>query len=227
LIGVDSGGAAADVERSAMADDPFAEEAVVGAQSGPPPEQPSWLTQANDPSQEDEMKPSWLKPAAEPARIDEAPVPGDTTAGTTGPPPMDISCFKLPKEIAAMRGLNVISSFLLALLAALKLEQNGSDVSSGVISIYIFAFAFVLFIFETHLSFTAKIIAENLGFMYRATGRFCFMLLLGMLCFSNAPMAGLGYFVGIWVILTACFNGFIFFKFPDYERSCRIVDLGE
>lgn len=27
------------------------------------------------------------------------------------------------------------------------------------------------------------------------------------------------------VILTAVFNGVIFLKYPDYEKSCRIVDL--
>jgi len=174
------------------------------------------------------MKPSWLSDPVPEATAGDDPFPGSTPAPPgSSEPPMDISCGKLPREIAIMRCTNVVSSFLLALLAALKLEKGGSNVSSGVIALYIFVFAFILFIFETHLSFTAKIIAENLGFMYRATGRVCFMILLGMLAFANASLQGLGYFVGIWVILTALFNGFIFFKYPNYERSCRIVDLGE
>ena len=34
-------------------------------------------------------------------------------------------------------------------------------------------------------------------------------------------------FSGVLLIVTALFNGFILFKYPMYEKSCRIVDLGE
>ena len=47
-----------------------------------------------------------------------------------------------------------------------------------------------------------------------------------MLCFSKDPLPPFGYFVGIWVILSALMNTYILFKYPNYERSCRIKDLG-
>lgn len=90
---------------------------------------------------------------------------------------MDISWGQLPRNIVVMRACNLIASFLLAVLAALKLEKNTGDITSGVLSLYIFVFALVIFFFELHSSCSAKIIAENLGFMYRAVGRVCFMLL--------------------------------------------------
>ncbi|KAJ8601679.1 hypothetical protein CTAYLR_007463 [Chrysophaeum taylorii] len=209
-------------------DNPFADESVTATKAADQQgATPSWLTPAAPEAKDSGSQPSWL--TAEP--VQDSSVPGSAAApplgGETGPPPMDISCGKLPREIAAMRCGNVVASFLLALLAALKLEYNTGNVPSGVISLYMFVFALVIFIFETHFSCSAKIIASNLGFMYRAPGRMCFMILIGMLCFSNEPMPGLGIFIGLWVILTALFNGFIFFKYPAYERSCRIVDLGD
>ena len=126
-----------------------------------------------------------------------------------------------------MRTMNVCSAFLLACLAALKLQRVDGDVAGGVIAMYLFFFGCLLFFFETHFAFIAKPIASNLGFMYRATGRAGFMVLLGMLCFSKDPLPPFGYFVGIFVILTALLNAFILFKHPNYERSCRIKDLGE
>jgi len=44
-----------------------------------------------------------------------------------------------------------------------------------------------------------------------------------MLCFSGYH--ALGVFTGCVVCFTALFNGFIMFKYPDYERSMHIHDL--
>ncbi|KAJ1454653.1 hypothetical protein M885DRAFT_521603 [Pelagophyceae sp. CCMP2097] len=110
-------------------------------------------------------------------------------------------------------------------MASLKLGSGTAAISSGVIAIYLFAFAFLIAIFEVHCGCTARAIAHNLGFMYRATGRFMFFLLVGLLCFSGYH--ALGTFTGVFMLFTAVFNGFIMFKYPAYERSMRIVDLGE
>ena len=100
-----------------------------------------------------------------------APAPGSDE------PLMDISCARIPKEIAVMRAGNVVAAFLITCLAALKLQEVSGDVAGGVIALYLFFFGCLIFFFETHISFIAKSIASNLGFMYRATGRACFMIM--------------------------------------------------
>ena len=43
----------------------------------------------------------------------------------------------------------------------------------------------------------------------------------------SVNIAGLAIFTCILLIATAFYNAFILFKYPDYEKSVRIVDLGE
>jgi len=236
-----------------MADynNPFADPSVTGAaQPSSSSDTPSWLApEPPGPSSSEgrtgSNQPPWL---SDPVPPTQSGPPGSEFSSTPPPasgssqPLMDISWGKLPREIVLMRIANLCSAFLLACLAALKLQKNTGDVSSGVISFYLFAFAILIFTFECHVSFLGKVIADNLGFMYQAPGRASFMILLGMLCFSDEPLPGFGYFVGIFVIVTALLNAFIMFKvgccyfffkskcfvqFPNYERSCRINDLGE
>lgn len=104
-------------------------------------------------------------------REPEAPPPADAPAFVPSPSgeTMDISCWQLPKPIAAMRLSNVISAFLLALVAVLKIDSGSADISTGVVALYTLSFALVIFVFETHLSCTAKVIASNLGFMFFIT----------------------------------------------------------
>ena len=131
----------------------------------------------------------------------------------------------LPQPIKAMRLSNVVSAFFLGMFSVFKLLSLPT-IPSAVIALYLLVFGALIFTFELHISCTAKVIAGNLGFMYRAIGRTCFMILVGMLTLSHTGSI-FGLFVAILVITTALFNGFILFKFPDYEKSCRIVDLGE
>ena len=218
-----------------MEDNPFADSSVSGAaaSTAPPPNdsEPDWMKtsapspmHAPPPEPVSSAQPGWMKdpapPAAPPAEgaYPAAGVPG-------GPPPMDISWTQLPRPVLLMRLSNVVAAFFLALVAVIKLTGLTAGFSTGVVCVYLFMFGLLIFTFELHCSCTAKMIAENLGFMYRATGRSAFMILVGMLCFSG--LHTIGYFTGVLLIVTALFNGFILFKYPMYEKSCRIVDLGE
>lgn len=215
-------------------DNPFEDPSISGAAASaapPPTSEPSWMS-APPPEAETtnpispggsklppatSQQPGWFSspaPAA-PAYREDLP----------GAPPMDISIFQLPKAIQAMRLANVLSSFFLALIAVFKLMSSGANISAGVLSVYLFAFGVLLFAFELHLSCFARAIAANLGFMYRATGRATFMILVGMLCFSG--FSPIGDFTGVLLVSTALYNGFILWKYPNYEKSCRVVDLGE
>jgi hypothetical protein len=214
-------------------DNPFEDASISGAASAAPPppddSQPSWMNAAASPVHTDPAPP----PAGDPQWLSDPKPPGAPLADQAGgypdvpggPPPMDISLMQLPRPVLAMRLSNVVAAFFLALVATIKLMEMTAGISTGVICIYLFLFGLLLFTFELHCSCTAKMIASNLGFMYRATGRMCFMVLVGMLCFSG--LHALGVFTGVFLIVAAFYNGFILFKYPMYEKSCRIVDLGE
>ena len=61
--------------------------------------------------------------------------------------------------------------------------------------------------------------------VHSAMGRFWFLILVAI---SAASGHGLwGIFTVILVVCTAVVNAVIWWKYPDYEKGCRIVDLGQ
>ena len=157
-----------------MADDnPFDDASVSNA-----PE-PNWAM-AN-PMGERDAEPSWARdapPAIEPPpppplaeepawarRAPAAPPANTAPLAPAGQPPMDVSCLQLPKPIMGLRAANLISAGFLALTAILKLMTMPS-LTSAVVCLYLLTFAVLLTVFELHMGITAKLIADNLGFMY-------------------------------------------------------------
>ena len=53
--------------------------------------------------------------------------------------------------------------------------------------------------------------------MHTSLGRFCFMILVPMITFSGYQ--GLGIFTGVFIILTAMLDGFVIFRYPQYESD--------
>jgi len=199
----------------------------------PPPPPPT--TEPTEPAAGAE--PDWAAPAQTPASPDwaqTAPAPAPSlnerfgaavvgAAVNAAKPPMDMAFMSLPKPILAMRACNVVSAFMLAFIAITKLLGT-ENVSAAIIAIYIFVIAVVLFLFELHIPALGRGIAENLGFMYSAMGRFWFLILVGILASSGHGI--LGTFTVVLVVLTAIVNGAVWYQYPDYEIGCRIVDLG-
>ena len=64
-----------------------------------------------------------------------------------------------------------------------------------------------------------------MGFLYSAMGRFWFLILVAILAASGHGLWGI--FTVILVVCTAVVNAVIWWKYPDYEKGCRIVDLGQ
>ena len=79
--------------------------------------------------------------------------------------------------------------------------------------------------FELHIPQLGRGLAENLGFLYSAMGRFWFLILVAILAASGHGLWGI--FTVILVVCTAVVNAVIWWKYPDYEKGCRIVDLGQ
>jgi hypothetical protein len=139
-------------------------------------------------------------------------------------PPMDMSFLNLPKPILAMRFMNVLSAFMLSFCAVTKLMTT-DRLAPGIVAIYIFIFAVAIFLFELHIPQLGRGLAENLGFLYSAMGRFWFLILVAILAASGHGLWGI--FTVVLVVCTAIVNAVIWWKYPDYEKGCRIVDLGQ
>ena len=199
--------------------------AAGGAAAAPPASspEPDWAKPAPAPSNE----PAWARtPAPAPApslneRVGAAVVGAAIGAAT---PPMDMSFLNLPKPILAMRFMNVLSAFMLSFCAITKLMTT-DRLAPGIVAVYIFIFAVAIFLFELHIPQLGRGLAENLGFLYSAMGRFWFLILVAILAASGHGLWGI--FTVILVVCTAVVNAVIWWKYPDYEKGCRIVDLGQ
>jgi hypothetical protein len=185
--------------------------------------EPDWAKPAPAPSNE----PAWARtPAPAPAPSLNERVGAAVVGAAIGAakPPMDMSFLNLPKPILAMRFMNVLSAFMLSFCAITKLMTT-DRLAPGIVAVYIFIFAVAIFLFELHIPQLGRGLAENLGFLYSAMGRFWFLILVAILAASGHGLWGI--FTVILVVCTAVVNAVIWWKYPDYEKGCRIVDLGQ
>ncbi len=59
-------------------------------------------------------------------------------------------------------------------------------------------------------------IANNFGFLFSPIGRICFLIFIGIICFSFKTLVG--YIGGGCMCGNAIFNGYVLFKYPEvYE----------
>ena len=161
--------------------------------------EPDWAKPAPAPSNE----PAWARtPAPAPAPSLNERVGAAVVGAAIGAakPPMDMSFLNLPKPILAMRFMNVLSAFMLSFCAITKLMTT-DRLAPGIVAIYIFIFAVAIFLFELHIPQLGRGLAENLGFLYSAMGRFWFLILVAILAASGHGLWGI--FTVILVVCTA------------------------
>ncbi len=59
-------------------------------------------------------------------------------------------------------------------------------------------------------------IANNFGFLFSPIGRICFLVFIGIICFSFKSL--IGYIGGGCMCANALFNGYVLFRYPEvYE----------
>jgi hypothetical protein len=107
------------------------------------------------------------------------------------------------------------------------LAQSGSvPITRAFLATYIGMFAAMLALFETRVSYTAKCIRRNFGFLFTYTGRACFLIFLGAVCFGmldedghlKAPEAYTTcLLVGIATVMNAALNCFIICNHPEFQ----------
>lgn len=132
----------------------------------------------------------------------------------------DIRSAPLSKLVVYMRVANVATASLMVASAVLSLLTAGS-LSTIVIGTYLSAFGCLLCCFEAHLKSMTSLIAGNFGFMYTAKGRFVFLVLLSILCFT---LNLIGKITGVLLVCTALLNLYVILKFPDYEQETLAAD---
>jgi len=123
----------------------------------------------------------------------------------------------IPRLILYTRISNLILSVCMILTSLLALLTTQS-MTTGVLSCYVVVFACLLCCFETHLKQISKLIAMNFGFMYSAKSRSAFMMFIGTIMFSFSLF---GKLIGAAMLLNACFNIFIIFRYPEFEDAQR------
>lgn len=140
----------------------------------------------------------------------------------------------IPRLILYTRIANLALSVCMIVTSLLALLTTQS-MTTGVLSCYVVVFACLLCCFETHLKQISKVIALNFGFMYSAKSRSAFMMFVGM--YSSYQPAALifyllpgtimfsfslfGKLIGAAMLVNACFNIFVIFRYPQFEDAQR------
>jgi len=123
----------------------------------------------------------------------------------------------VPRMILYTRIVNLVLSVCMIIASLLSLLTT-ANATTGVLACYVMVFSCLLCCFETHLKQISKIIALNFGFLYSAKSRAVFMIFVGTILFSFSLF---GKIVGCAMLVNACFNIFILFKYPQYEDAQR------
>ena len=140
------------------------------------------------------------------------------------------SCSKLPREVVAMRVMNVLIVGLMSWAATNKM-QEATEIAAYIVAFYVYCFALLLCCYETHITTLAEIIARNFGFLYNWKGRMVFLLLVAFLCISLDSCGGescgvAGRIAAVFIVINTLFTTFVVFRHPVYEQEIRAHDLG-
>ena len=127
----------------------------------------------------------------------------------------------LPGAWKVMKFMNVANAILCcgAVVERLNGESlTGNNADTYVIAMYVFAFATLLFCYETVglFDFVAYLLADNFGFLYTVTGRLGFMLMTNVIIISLGTI--FAYCVAGIGITNAFYNAGVMMYYPDWTR---------
>jgi len=119
----------------------------------------------------------------------------------------------LPRIILMMRLANIGVAAALMLISFIKMAGLPS-ISTWILSMYALCGALLICLLETQLKFLRVAIALNFGFLFSATLRFLYYLLLATIAFTFGILGGI---VAFAIISVALFNSYVLFRFPTYR----------
>jgi hypothetical protein len=90
------------------------------------------------------------------------------------------------------------------------------SISNWILAVYASLFGLLICCLETQLKFLRVVIAVNFGFLFSASWRFFFYLLLASITWAYNNL--FGKIVAIAIGATALFNTYVLFRYPGYRR---------
>ena len=128
----------------------------------------------------------------------------------------------LPGAWKVMKFMNVANAILCCGAVVERLNGKsltGNNTDTYVIAMYVFAFATLLFCYETVglFDFVAYLLADNFGFLYTVTGRLGFMLMTNVIIISLGTI--FAYCVAGIGITNAFYNAGVMMYYPDWTRK--------
>jgi hypothetical protein len=167
----------------------------------------------------DSARPSWLAEAdREAGQSSSGSGEGSSNGSAEGiegnSAPLDE---EIPRMILYTRVINLILSICMIMVSFLSLVTT-LDATRGVLACYVILLSCLLCCYETHLKQVSKLIALNFGFLYSAKSRVVFLVFLGTILFSLSLFAQI---IGLAMLANAGFNGYIIYKYPEFENAQR------
>jgi hypothetical protein len=134
---------------------------------------------------------------------------------------------------AALLGFACFMAFAMVQAQAAAGE---APITRAFLSTYIGLFAAMLALFETRVRYTAGCIRRNFGFLFTYTGRACFLVFLGAICFGMLDDDGKAkapnsyttcLLAGLATVLNAALNCFIICNHPEFQQMNAPTSHGE
>jgi hypothetical protein len=100
---------------------------------------------------------------------------------------------------------------------------TADDVTSVVMTFYVFSFGIMVCCFELQLKAVVQYIGGNFGFFFSPTLRTFFLVFIGLLCF-DAQMGLFGKICGAVLFFVASLNFYALCMYPEYIQPPAISD---
>ena len=194
--------------------------------------QPSWLNEENVKTASTvASNPAVQAYAANEAnkKWDEEAGQGSTSgaASSSAPGTDDILVNMGPEDYAKMKkyaSYLAIAYILCAVLMATAavLSLNGANASTGMIALYVFVFALLIFCFDfapcMGFKQASRVLANNCGFMYSGFGRVTFLIFVAVL---NFHLKLFGQIVMGLLLVATILHMYIIVLFPSFSAYLR------
>lgn len=99
---------------------------------------------------------------------------------------------------------------------------SAESLSDGVLGAYVLFFSVMICCYEAHIRQISEILADNCGFLFGASGRALFLVLVGLLCFSFGVI---GIVSAVLVFGVALANIVMVFRYPELNTPEEYDEL--
>lgn len=124
---------------------------------------------------------------------------------------------EMGKYHLALRVLYITAATFMGVAAGLSFVGQ-THLGKLFFAVYVIVFCILICCFECALSFVARLLAVNFGFMYTIYGRLIF---ISLVCFMSYTLGLLGIVAFAFMAAVMFYHFFIMWKFPRFEEYLR------